>query len=283
MAGNAYPSSALITLSSRTAPWLPFTALSAVAAEVGLAAIDLDLTAGWARWRPSSRATDPPPGRVAALWLPYGAAGHSIGQWERVVPTIRHAMAYRPERVVVGMAPGPSLARAELAGLSQAMRSVVGEAIAVTVLLPTSSLVGGRSHLAQMTMVRRLAAEWDFDLALDLSGRVDPRWEAEAAIVRLGPRLRLVRIGGSALLGGWSPGARVVTRAMTAMLHSGHASVLSIVPSVPPWRQLSPNSVALVTHATLELVERRRATLTAPWHTGAAEESPRWSLWGERG
>jgi hypothetical protein len=40
-----------------------------------------------------------------------------------------------------------------------------------------------------------MAEEWDFDLVLDLVGGVDPQWEAEAAVVRIGSRLRMVRLG----------------------------------------------------------------------------------------
>ena len=41
--------------------------------------------------------------------------------------------------------------------------------------------------------LRYVAEEWEVHIALDLTGAIDPRWEAEAAILRLGERLRLVR------------------------------------------------------------------------------------------
>ena len=51
------------------------------------------------------------------------------------------------------------------------------------------------AHPDRLVVLRRLAEEWDFDLALDLCGPIDPTWESEAAISKLMPRLTLVRIG----------------------------------------------------------------------------------------
>ncbi|HYI24918.1 MAG TPA: hypothetical protein VD767_05865, partial [Thermomicrobiales bacterium] len=52
----------------------------------------------------------------------------------------------------------------------------------------------GHDQLAELTALRHMAEEWDLDLALDLSGDVPHYLEAEAAVLRLLPRLTLVRI-----------------------------------------------------------------------------------------
>ena len=52
----------------------------------------------------------------------------------------------------------------------------------------------GHDQLVQLTALRHMAEEWDLDLALDLSGDVPHYLEAEAAVLRLLPRLTMVRI-----------------------------------------------------------------------------------------
>ena len=46
----------------------------------------------------------------------------------------------------------------------------------------------------QLGALRHFAEEWDLGVALDLTGRLDPTWEAEAAVTRLGQRLQLLRV-----------------------------------------------------------------------------------------
>ena len=64
--------------------------------------------------------------------------------------------------------------------------------------LPSSTLRGGRPHLVHLGSLRRFAEEWEVGIAVDLTGRFDPTWEAEAAISRIGNRLRVLRLPSSA-------------------------------------------------------------------------------------
>lgn len=95
-----------------------------------------------------------------------------------------------------------------------------------------------RRHLDELVATRRMAEEWDLDIALDLTGDVSLSWEAEAAIVRLMPRLTLVRlqcwIGGEG--SGGAPDQQAITLRTIAMLaDQGYAGSISLVPRSLPW------------------------------------------------
>ncbi|HVL25499.1 MAG TPA: hypothetical protein VM450_15535 [Thermomicrobiales bacterium] len=88
--------------------------------------------------------------------------------------------------------------------------------------------------LDSTALARRVAEEWELDLALDVAGPVPPGWEAEAAVVRLMPRLAVVR------LCGWLPlqyahedgsPTRIAARTMSMLADQGYAGLLSIVPT----------------------------------------------------
>lgn len=238
-----------LLLSSRVSPVLSVASLARIAAEAGYAGLDLQPT----RWqwaaagRQSPASTLAKPGRqpLAALWLP--ADGRQFLA-DRGAPNTRHLhqlLAPRPERVVLEL--GPSMLevqpRAAIAGMVESLRRVIADPIEITVALNARALVGGRTHLAQLTLLRRLAGEWDFDIALDLTGRVDPRWEAEAAIVRLGARLRLLRVGGPAVVGRWTTDSRPTARALTAVLQRPEPLSLSLDPPLRPWQRATAGAV----------------------------------------
>lgn len=258
--------------------------LAAIATKAGYPAIEVDRT-GRPPWRgryepqPHIGAARP---RIAALWLPYGMKGHSIDRWQRTEPAIRQSLAARPERVVIAMPKNETLlSRAEIAGIAESVRALVGAELPITLALASESLLGGRSHLAQLTVLRRLAAEWEFDLALDLTGKLDTRWEAEAAILRLGARLRLLRVAGVRRGGDWHPAARLVARAVTAALQAEPGVTLSLVPALAPWQRLSARSVARAASENLALVDARRTWLAQEWRVATEDEPIRRGVRGE--
>jgi hypothetical protein len=105
--------------------------------------------------------------------------------------------------------------------------------------LRAAHLVGGRQHLALLTALRRLAEEWEVGFALDLTGPFDPQWEAEAAVVRLGKRLLLIRVGSAAIAPSPIDRARVARRALMAAIERAPHAALSIAPQVPWWRSFA--------------------------------------------
>jgi hypothetical protein len=102
-------------------------------------------------------------------------------------------------------------------------------------------LAGGRRHLAQLTLLRRSLEEWDLSLALDLSGSFDPQWEAEAAMLRIGSRLALLRIGADALSPAAIDRARVARRALRTAFELSAELPVALAPQRSWWRRLLPN------------------------------------------
>jgi hypothetical protein len=95
-----------------------------------------------------------------------------------------------------------------------------------------------RRHLDELIATRRMAEEWDLDIALDLTGNVSSHWEAEAAIMRLLPRLTLVRL--HPWVGSDGPGPSETRQAITArtiamLVDQGYAGSISLVPRPAPW------------------------------------------------
>lgn len=106
----------------------------------------------------------------------------------------------------------------------------------VVLALRSARLIGGRRHLATLTALRRLTEEWNLGVALDLTGSFDPQWEAEAAIVRLGKRLVLLRVGSRALGPGPIDRDRVARRAVRAAIERCPDLSVSIEPTLPWWQ-----------------------------------------------
>jgi hypothetical protein len=129
----------------------------------------------------------------------------------------------------------------------------------VGVGLPSGSLRGGRSHLVQLGGVRRLLEEWEVPIALDLSGRFDPTWEAEAAIARLGRQLRFLRMRLSAPSRAAVGTDRVACRALLAALDRGWVSDLALSHSgariLPPFLSTSGANAC---RGAVEFVQERQ-------------------------
>jgi hypothetical protein len=112
-------------------------------------------------------------------------------------------------------------------------RQFVGRDRRLLLALRGYHLLGGRRHLADLTALRHLAEEWDLGFALDLTGGLDPTWEAEAAIIRLGGHLRLLRIKTAATHRLAVGEARVVARALGAAMEQAIPPEVALVSSVP--------------------------------------------------
>ena len=254
-----------LVLSSRANRWLPIPVLAVVAREAGTDGLDLDLTA-----RPGAtmfglgsgaRVKALPDAPIPSLWLPGtrrpGLTGtradRFVADWLGLAKRleVRQLLAERESalRPFGDQDKRPLLLR---------LQDGVGPRTRVTLVLRPRDLEGNRAHLATMASLRRTAEEWDFDLALDLCGPVDPRWEAEAAIQRILPRLTLVRVGTAG--GGMSVDnrARLTRRSVAYLLDQSYAGTLSLVPAVP-W-------TSVLSAAMLERRTRSEALAIAERH-----------------
>lgn len=123
-------------------------------------------------------------------------------------------------------------------------------------------LLGGRRHLADLTALRHLAEEWDLGVALDLAGSLDPTWEAEAAVVRLGNHLQLLRISTEATDRLAVGRSRVVARALGAALELSVPPEIALLPTVPLIRAGSARARAEATARAVAAIRARVARVS---------------------
>lgn len=231
-----------VTLATRSL--LPFGArfVADVAAKAGGPRLDLDLSPSFPGSRRTLRrmpeATLPP----AALWLPDDLA--------TLEPA---ALAVHP--CLARWLPGCPLLAVDASRHNQPLAESIGAAtrlarffdqagVRVVVALRSRHLWGGRRHLAHLTMLRRLTEEWDLGLAIDLAGPFDPQWEAEAAVLRLGPRLELLRLRSLATDAGAVDRDRVARRALRAAIEQRRDVLVAVDPIVPWWRRYDAPALA---------------------------------------
>jgi len=198
----------------------------------GYLAIDLDLRHRWLPPSPDALANLAGGGiiRVRSLWLPATMGGPLLAsRIERLRGFVRFARERLGLRQVVIAS---AVSGTGGTSLLQAIRGMEdGDKLRLGIGVRADRSVHSLTTTAH---ARRVAEEWDLDLALDLAGPVPPGWEAEAAIMRMLPRLTLVR------LCGWLPGlsadvdespTRIAHRSITMLADQGYTGLLSIVPT----------------------------------------------------
>jgi hypothetical protein len=206
---------------------LPGWMVRRVAAQAGIGSLDVDASSALAGWLAARMGgADDSYVPVSSLWLP---ASELRSQRSRsLVETITDLQPDAAPSVVVTLPAGATLHEltryVELAGwLTQTWNVVLG--------LPSSALKGGRPHLVQLGGIRRFAEEWDLAVAVDLAGQFDPTWEAEAAVARLGERLRLLRISASAPSRAAVGRDRVACRALHAAIDGNYVLDVAVAPT----------------------------------------------------
>lgn len=225
MSHHQLGSTVTISFSTRAA-LIPAWMTQHVAAAAGADGIDVDATSAVGAWLAARYGADSGSEQtlpVRTIWLLPDGLRSSRGR--RLVEAINDHQPDQPPRIVV-MFPVIASLR-DLARLFESIRSNSdGRPIAVGLASPL--LRGGRPHLVQLGAIRRFAEEWDVEIALDLTGRFDPTWEAEAAVARLGHRLSVVRLLSSAPSRGAIGRDRVACRALHAALDREERLEISI-------------------------------------------------------
>lgn len=177
---------------------------SAIPRVGGVDAIQLEL-GGWSGFIPGRGSTPPRDdygSSVSALWLPRSQVGpfHGARQGRMAARALTMVAGLGVPIVVVDRPLTFESARrlnrqSATTTFFSIIRSGVPSTSRIAVAVRPRHLVGGREHLDEMLRLRRFAEEWDLDIALDVSAPCDWSWEAEAAVWRLMPRLRIVRLG----------------------------------------------------------------------------------------
>jgi len=253
-----------LSLSTRASGLLSLPTLMGVAQTAHLAGLDLDLSRRVWLVRPQEivAATQSAELFISSLWAPRIVPGpfareRGLGAAELGASL---ATAVGADLLVLDRPPhGPGWANSAAVELVEAVRGETGN-VAIAIALRPRDLQGTRDHLAQVAALRRAAEEWDFEIALDLLGPIDCRWEAEAAVARLLPRLRLIRTGSLAPLPPGRSRAAMTARAINAAVDSGFRGMFALAPSLPIWRRCRADAVAeAATDTTRRLLARYAA------------------------
>lgn len=227
----------------------------------GISEIDVDLTGGRGL-SASSLARHAANANVSirAIWLPEREPRHQgkpHTELTGVVATL--ADAIEPAAVFVDR----PIHRTDIhqADLIKHLRSVLPETTKLVYVIRPGALLGTREHLTDLTALRHTAEEWNLDLALDLHGPIDPRWEAEAAITKLRSRLVAVRFGP---LTSRPPGRgreRATARVLSTLADGMYEGVIAITPQVPRYRLPTGRALASSCLETTTFIRSRFSLL----------------------
>ena len=226
-----------------------------VAISAGVDGLDVDATSQLGAWFASRTGVgDGPLLPIRTIWC--SLDGVRSSRVSKVVETATGSQETAPPYLVL-LLPGLTSVR-DLSRLHAFMRSH-SPAERFAVALPSSSLKGGRPHLVQLGAIRRFAEEWELDIAIDLTGRFDPTWEAEAAVARLGDRLRAIRLAASAPSRTAVGRDRVACRALHAALDRERQLDIAIASVGPVPFPTTPRAAAAAAGHAVEYIAERVA------------------------
>jgi len=212
------------------------------------------------------------PVRVRSTWIPGSITGPLASQrTERLWGFLDHAVAHLGLRTIV-LPRRSEVVRGDYLGpeLQNRLRAVAGRDVRVTIGIRAADGRHGHDQLVEMLNLRHAAEEWELDLALDLTGPVPHGFEAEAAVMRLLPRLTLVRMESWVMANGDLASTQAITRRATATLaEHGYRGMISVVPSSPPvrwpWSTPSPSTAEEWTRKLImEQYDRRLGDSSTP-------------------
>lgn len=171
------------------------------AAELGgLFAVDLDLRAAWfaPEWQRVAADADERLLRIRNVWIPGNYSGlfsmHRLNRLLAMVHQCRNQTGLRHLIIPINARNpwddtplGETIEAIVNSGPPNGIRMMMGV---------TAASYGPDAPLQRERMqgLRRIAEEWDLDIALDITNNVPDRWEAEAIVAALGKRLAHVRL-----------------------------------------------------------------------------------------
>lgn len=232
-------SSIAVSFSTRGA-LMPAWMVQHVAGTANADGIDIDATSPLGAWLAQlTGASEHPLLPIRSIWLPID--GMRTPRTRRLLDSIHGRQADAPPAVVLTIA-GAGAMRDVARTILQSYEAIREWDIAIG--FPASALRGGRPHLVQLSAVRRLAEEWDLAVAIDLAGRFDPTWEAEAAIARIGSRLRVLRMSASAPSRSAIGRDRVACRALHAAIERAESLDVALAATAPIPFPVTPRAAA---------------------------------------
>ena len=199
-------------------------------------ALDVDLRSSW-----MPPATIPvAPGtdviRIRSVWVPDRIDGWlDAKRMGRMMSFLTAAAGSMSLRTIILPRSAESGAGSTMgANLRKQLDPAIQNSVRFAIGIRGSRIHRGHDQLVQLTALRHMAEEWDLDLALDLAGDVPHYLEAEAAVLRLLPRLTMVRIPTwVSRTGELSTDDPISRRVVAILADQGYAGAISIIPSPP--------------------------------------------------
>ncbi|MDQ3443622.1 MAG: hypothetical protein M3490_08450 [Chloroflexota bacterium] len=175
--------------------------------------------------------------RLRSIWIPGSISGPFV---EQRTAGLWHFLEYAAEHMglrTVVLPRSSEIGRGMFLGadLRKRMQSTAHGAVRLAIGVKGSTVYRGHDQLTQLQTLRHTAEEWDLDIALDLSGNVPHYLEAEAAVLRLLPRLTVVRIPSWVSASGeLNTNDPISRRVVSILADQGYAGTISIIPARSP-------------------------------------------------
>ncbi len=239
------------SVSSRSTPLLGADDLVKVAHAAAIDGIDLELGGSSLRRRLVNLERQEHLGRggITSAWLPPATSVFD----DLLGRTLIRRGSFAVVEEEKGSTPN---GRVQLAAAIR-LRQVVPDEARIALAIRPRNPEAGRAHLARLSLLRNVAEEWDLDLALDLSGSVDWLWEAEAAVFRLAPRLRLLRIAFPSPTLDTQTRSRLTQRTIASCVDIGFDGVIAVVCPIPFWRWRSLTALERSVNTAVERLSSR--------------------------
>lgn len=234
--------------------------------------VDIDLRSSWLApsWPAVASQLSRHMIRVRSVWIAGMLAGPLVSQrTDRLMEFLKGCRRDHGLRTVV-IPRAAHIRRGSSLGplIRQFAAERGGPVPRVAVGIRAIDLGAERGHLDHLRSIRHLAEEWDLDVALDLTGQVPRDWEAEAAIMRLLPRLALVRItpqSGDGLYHRPMAARSMAARSVAILADQGYTGPISLASPVHPLRSLvgsgGPGELEIMARdAVLDQYDRQRRT-----------------------
>ncbi len=218
-------------------------------------AVDLDVRQSW--WQPSWRSVSAIASRetvrVRSIWLPEHISGIAFeGRSRRLDDFLRHGRDEFGLRELIVPRLTSETQGFNVSRLARDLSKRTNGAVRLAIGIRAETLIREPDHLDRISAIRRAVEEWDLDIALDLTGDVSSRWEAEAVVARILPRLALVRLNPWLRMDGVPDSGiagHLAGRTIAMLMDQGYSGIISLHPFTAAW----PNRVS--TPAALAIAE----------------------------
>lgn len=232
----------IVAMAGRPALSGDLRGLAALTQAAGFHAIDLDLTRSIIppRWREPELEDVWTGLRVRSCWLPATLSGpFARRRAAALLAFLRRARDEAGLRTVVLPRSASGRGVPMAATVRELTTGNAGTSLKLAIAVDAATLAASRSQRSAIQSIRRMAEEWDLEIALDLTVPTNTAWEAEAAVLRLLPRLRLVRLPCRTEDDVVDAGARIVARTVAMLADQGFTGTFGLMP--PPATLLRPH------------------------------------------